>query len=41
MSFVRQESREIRKTILSFLKWIVIAHLTGAAGGGWLAPPST
>ena len=33
MSFIKQESREIRKTILSFLKWILIAHLTGAAGG--------
>ncbi len=40
MSFVRQESREIRKTILSFLKWILIAHLTGAAGAWW-APPFT
>jgi len=33
MSFVRQESREIKKTLRSFLKWILIAHLTGAAGG--------
>ena len=33
MSFVRQESRELKKTILSFLKWLLIAHLTGAAGG--------
>lgn len=24
MSFIKQESREIRKTILSFLKWILI-----------------
>ena len=29
MSFIKQESREI----LSFLKWILIAHLTGTAGG--------
>ena len=39
MSFIEQESREIRKTILSFLKWILIAHLTGTAGGWW-TPPS-
>jgi len=40
MSFVRQESREIKKTLRSFLKWILIAHLTGAAGAWW-APRST
>jgi hypothetical protein len=39
MSFIKQESREIRKTIRSFLKWILIAHLTGTAGAWW-APPS-
>ena len=28
MSFIKQESRESRK-----IKWILIAHLTGTAGG--------
>ena len=34
MSFIKQESRESRK-----IKWILIAHLTGTAGGWW-TPPS-
>ena len=33
MSFVTRESREVAKTVGSFVKWVLLAHLTGAAGG--------
>ncbi len=33
MSFVKQETKEVLHTVLSFLKWVLIAHVTGAAGG--------
>ena len=33
MSFVKQETKELLQTVLSFLKWLLVAHLTGAAGG--------
>ncbi len=33
MSFVKRESREVLKTVVSFLKWLFIAHITGAVGG--------
>lgn len=30
---MKRETREVLQTIRSFLKWVLIAHLTGAAGG--------
>lgn len=33
MSFVKRESKEVAQTVSSFVKWVLIAHLTGAAGG--------
>ncbi len=33
MSYVKQETKEVLHTVLSFLKWVLIAHVTGAAGG--------
>ena len=33
MLTVKKETKEVLQTVLSFLKWVLIAHLTGAAGG--------
>ena len=33
MSFLKEETREVMQTIASFFKWLLIAALTGAAGG--------
>lgn len=33
MSVVKQETKEVLQTVVSFLKWVLIAHVTGAAGG--------
>ena len=33
MSFFKEETREVTQTIASFCKWLLIAALTGAAGG--------
>ena len=33
MSFLNKETEAIKKTLLCFIKWILIALLTGAAGG--------
>ena len=33
MSFFKEETREVMQTIASFFKWLLIAALTGAAGG--------
>ena len=33
MNSVKRESREVLQTVTSFLKWLLIAHLTGAVGG--------
>lgn len=33
MSFFKEETREVMQTIASFIKWLLIAALTGAAGG--------
>lgn len=30
---VKRETQEVTRTVLSFAKWVLIAHLTGAAGG--------
>ena len=32
-STLKREAREVLQTIRSFFKWVLIAHLTGAAGG--------
>ena len=33
MISVKRETKEVIQTIRSFIKWVLIAHLTGAAGG--------
>ena len=33
MISVKRETKEVMQTIRSFIKWVLIAHLTGAAGG--------
>ncbi len=32
MISVKRETKEVMQTIRSFIKWVLIAHLTGAAG---------
>ena len=33
MKSVRQRAQAVKDTVLTFLKWILLASLTGAAGG--------
>ena len=33
MSFFKEETREVMQTVSSFFKWLLIAVLTGTAGG--------
>ena len=33
MSFFKEETREVMQTVASFFKWLLIAVLTGTAGG--------